>query len=677
MEPLSGLIAMVNHSSTLSRSRIHRTLLISNSNCPTFSLIENLSYFNPSSTFSLIRSRGHSSVEASPIFSLIQTRSFTLKPTHQNPSHFDPLLAWRSLNLLKRCKNTREFMQIHSHMLTNNVQKENFLLAKLVELRDISYAETLFSVLSHPNEFSWNTIIRGLAQNRRFHDVLKFYHKMLESGIKPNNFTYPFVLVSCAGLPDCSYGKRAHSSLHKSGLNSVEFIQHSLITMYSKCGVLQDARKVFDEILERDLVSWNAMISGYAQNQSPYEAIALFRLMRISGLEPDEMTLVSVLAACADSGDMVLGRWIENYAEERGFGLNSFIGSSLIGMYSKCGNLISARKIFDRMSERDVVAWNAMITGYAQNGLSKEAIRLFYEMRERRVGVDKITLVGVLSACAMAGALDLGTWLDQYTLSRGLRKDVYVGTALVDMYAKCGCLDQARSVFSEMRERNVVTWNAMISGLAMHGQGREALSLFTKMREKHVEPNNITFVGVLSACVHVGLVEEGREYFKCMRHEYGIAPQIEHYACMVDLLGRAGLLKEAYRFLTSIPKKPDAVVWGTLLGACKVHRDVDLGERVMGHLLELEPGNSGNYVILYNLYIAAKRWDEAARIRGLMRDKGVQKIPGCSWIEVENTVHEFHVSEDLHPQMEDIYAVLDVLIDQLKLEGYSPNGYIV
>ncbi len=311
---------------------------------------------------------------------------------------------------------------------------------------------------------------------------------------------------------------------------------------------------------------------------------------------------------------------------------------------------------------------------YAQNGMSDESIMLFNGMREAGVDPDKITLIGVLSSCASIGALDLGKWVDTYASERGLQHDIYVATALIDMYAKCGNLDNALKVFEDMPQKNEVSWNAMISALAFHGQGQAALSLFKRMsKEGGVAcPNDITFVAVLSACVHAGLVDEGRRLFDIMSSSFDLIPKIEHYSCMIDLLARAGRLYEAWDFIEKMPEKPDEVALGALLGACHKCRNVDVSQRVMQLLLELEPSNSGNYVISSKIFANLKRWDDSARMRVLMRQKGVTKTPGCSWIEVETQLHEFHAGDSLQHNSIEIYEVIDMLYEDLKREGYIP-----
>ncbi|XP_074585309.1 LOW QUALITY PROTEIN: pentatricopeptide repeat-containing protein At2g34400-like [Curcuma longa] len=583
----------------------------------------------------------------------------------------------RILSLLKQCATLRCFKQIHAHMLTRAVRKPNDLLARLLLLGDLPYSLLLFSQNPRPNDFSFNLVIRALVTlYSRFPLALEFYLRMLRSGLRPDRYTFPFVLLAAANLQSLHHGLAAHASIFKLALHDVDHVQHSLLTMYARCGQVGLARKLFDEIAVRDSVSWNSMLSGYAKMGCAGEAVELFRRMRSEGLvEPDEVTLVSVLAACGDLGDMSLGMWLEELVGEYGLVLNSFLGSSLIDMYGKCGDLDLARRVFDRLAKKDLVAWNAMITGYAQNGLSDEAIKLFHTMRKKGIEPDKITIVGVLSACASVGALELGMSLDAYALRNDLYNNVYVGTALVDMYAKCGNLDQAIEVFENLPHRNLFTWNAIISAFAFNGQGEESISLFSRMLadKQGLIPDDITFIGLLSACVHSGLVDEGRRWFGLMQSTYGIVPKIEHYSCMVDLFARAGLLEEAWEFLEEMPQKPDAVALGAMLSACRYHKNAKIGEKISKRILELEPSNSANYVISSKMYAGSKRWNDSARMIGLMRERGVAKTPGCSWIEVSDQVHEFHAGDRLHLRATEIFDMIDLVVDEMKMEGYTPK----
>ncbi|KAM2234752.1 hypothetical protein PS2_012847 [Malus domestica] len=599
---------------------------------------------------------------------------FSKTPTHLNPPNPNqsPPLFENILHLLKQCASTKQLKQIHTQMLINSVDKPNFLLPRIIDLKDFTYASLLFSHIPEPNDYAFNVMIRGLTTTwQKYQLTIEFYYQMKSLYLMPNNFTYPFVFIACANLLELNHGRAAHSSVFKTGLDKDGHVSHSLITMYARCGELGFARKVFDEISERDLVSWNSMISGYCKMGCAGDAVQFFCEMRTDGFEPDERTLVTVLGACGDLGDLSLGKWVEGFVVENKLEMNTYVGSALIGMYGKCGDLSSARRVFDSLKKKDRITWNAMISGYAQNGMSDEAMVLFDGMKEAGVNPDKITLVGVLSACASIGALELGKWIDTYATERGLQHEIYVGTALIDMYAKCGSLATALRVFEDMPQKNEVSWNAMISALAFHGRAHEAISLFKRMTEgsASVRPNDITFVGLLSACVHAGLVDKGRQLFNLMSSSFGLVPKIEHYSCMVDLLSRAGLVHEAWDFIQKMPEKPDQVVLGALLGACRKCKNVDVSEQVLQLLLELEPANSGNYVISSKIYANSEMWDDSARMRMLMRQRGVSKTPGCSWIGNEDQLHEFHSGEG----STEILDVIKLLYEDLKIEGYIPN----
>ncbi|XP_027339044.1 pentatricopeptide repeat-containing protein At2g34400 [Abrus precatorius] len=581
------------------------------------------------------------------------------------------------ITLLKKCSSTKTVQQVHTQMVVNSIHKPNHLLSQTIHIKHYPYASLLFShIAPHPNDYAFNIMIRALTTTWHHHALsLSLFYRMKSLGLTPNNFTFPFFFLSCANLTHFHHGRLGHSLVFKLGLHSDPHTTHSLITMYARCRKLCCARQVFDEIAHRDLVSWNSMISGYAKTGYARDAVEVFGELRREGFEPDEMSLVSVLGACGELGDLELGKWVEGFVVEHDMRLNSYIGSALISMYAKCGNLGSARRIFDGMAKRDVITWNAVISGYAQNGKANEAISLFHGMKEGGVSPNKITLTAVLSACASIGALDLGKQIDEYALQRGFQHDIFVATALIDMYAKCGSLGSAERVFKEMPQKNEASWNAMISALASHGKAKEALSLFQRMSNEGggARPNDITFVGLLSACVHVGLVAEGYRLFDMMSTLFGLVPKIEHYSCMVDLLARAGHLHEAWDLIEKMPEKPDKITLGALLSACRRKKNVDVGERVMRLILELDPSSSGNYIISSKIYANLNMWDDSARMRLLMREKGITKTPGCSWIEIENCLHEFHAGDGLCLDSIVISNTFILLHEELKREGYVPK----
>lgn len=399
------------------------------------------------------------------------------------------------------------------------------------------------------------------------------------------------------------------------------------------------AQKLFDEMSVRDVVSWNTLVAGFCLSGQVDKARVVFDGMV-------ERSLVS---------------W-----------------STMISGYAKVGNLEEARRLFDSMPERNVVSWNAMIAGYAQNEKYSDAVELFRQMQQvGRLAPNDVTLVSVLSACAHLGALDLGKWIDWFIRRKGMELGLFLGNALADMYAKCGCITEARRVFDKMQERDVISWSIIITGLAMNGHADEAFECFDRMIKQGEKPNDITFMGLLTACTHVGLVEKGLEYFDMMDQTYGIVPKIEHYGCVVDLLSRAGRLDEAEKLINLMPVKPNVIVWGALLGGCRIYKDVERGEQVVHRILELESDHSGSYVYLANIYASMGRLDDAAKCRLRMRDNGVMKMPGCSWLEVDNVVYEFFMGELSHPQSDKIYSMIRELRWKMKLAGYKPKTDLV
>lgn len=334
---------------------------------------------------------------------------------------------------------------------------------------------------------------------------------------------------------------------------------------------------------------------------------------------------------------------------------------------------MSALEVFGSMSQGDVVSWTTMITGYVQNGHANDAVKLFRQILLVDMKLDPIIITSVLAAIASLAALQQGKEIHGYTIRRGILANVFVGSALIDMYAKCGNVDIAQKVFYQLPEKNVVSWTAMIVGYGMHGLSGDAFTFFSQMQQAGIKPNHITFIGLLSACSHAGLVDKGRQYFDCMTKDYCIKPQIDHYACMIDILGRAGHLDEALRFLNMMPLEPGPAIWGSILGACRIYRNIKLGKLAAEHLFDLEPNNPGNYVLLSNIYASAGKWDDVKSVRKMMEDIGLEKRPGCSWIEVKNKVHAFTVGDQSHPQMDKIIAMLESLVGQIKGAGYVPE----
>eukprot|EP01018_Ginkgo_biloba_P031744 Gb_11663 [translate_table: standard] len=610
------------------------------------------------------------------------------------------------------------------------------LYAKCGSLDDACRA---FDEMPERNVVSWTTMIAAYVRLGYAKEALTLFGQMQRAGIQPNHFTFASVLPACSNLAALEQGKEVHEEIIRSGFQSDIFVRNALIDLYIKCGLIWNARNVFDEASERNVVSWNTMIAGYAQNGHVYEAMKLFQemperdmvswtamisgyaqnghsdealtlffQMLQTGIQPNQFTYGSVLLACANLADIEHGKEVHEEIMRSGFHSDIFVGTALVDMYVKCSSIENARNVFDKMTGRNVVSWTAMIAGYAhngcldeamkffqetpgrnvvswtamiagyaQNGHFEEALKLFRQMQLENVKPDSETFASILPACASLAALEHGKEVHEDIIRIGFQSHVFLGSALVDMYAKCGSIEDARKVFDKMTTRDVVLWNVMILGYAMHGCGMEALQQFEKMQCSGVNPNFVTFIGVLSACCHAGLVDEGWQYFHCMSRCYHITPAIEHYCCMVDLLGRAGHLVEAQDLIKKMPIKPNAAIWGSLLGACKIHTNIDLGECVAERLFELHPNDAASYVLISNLYAVAGRWNDIEKVRKQMRDRRVEKKPGCSWIEVNKQVYVFLVGDRSHPQTQEIYEKLEILSGQMKEAGYVPDTRFV
>uniref|UniRef100_A0A2N9IEP9 DYW domain-containing protein n=1 Tax=Fagus sylvatica TaxID=28930 RepID=A0A2N9IEP9_FAGSY len=604
----------------------------------------------------------------------------------------------------------RELKLLHAQIILHGLSNEKLTLGKVVsfcaiaDTGDLEYARLVFEKIPEPNKFMYNSLIRGYSNCDDPIKAILLYRKMIGSGHSPNEFTLPFVLKACTRKLAYWEAVIVHGQAIKLGIGYQVCVQNALINVYVVCGSSRYAQQVFDDISDRTLVSWNSMIGGYSKMGCCKEAFLLFREMRELGVEPDEFTLVSLLSVCSQGGDLDLGRCVHLYIEITGIKVDLIVRNALVDMYAKCGHLHSAKTVFDQMPDKNVVSWTSMVTAYAKHGPTesaqqffdnmlvknvvswnsmisayvrdgrcREALDLFHKMCDLNVVPDEATLVTVLSACSKIGDLVMGMEIHNYMCSNNLKPSVSLFNSLIDMYAKCGALRIAMDIFNKMPEQNLVSWNVIIGALALHGCGLETIDLFKKMQASGVWPDGITFTGLLSACSHSGLVVLGRYYFDKMSSVYGLSHEIEHYACMVDLLGRGGLLKEAIRLIGGMPMKPDVVVWGALLGACRTYGNIEVAKQILKQLLEMGPHGSGLYVLLSNIYSEAERWEDVKKIRKLMNYHGITKSRAISFIEIDGCVYEFLVDDKRHEISSSIYSTLDQLTDHLKSLGYSCN----
>lgn len=582
--------------------------------------------------------------------------------------------------LLKVCGDNadlRRGKEIHGQVITNGFSSNVFAMTGVVNLyakcRQIEDAYKMFDRMPERDLVCWNTIIAGFAQNGLAKMALDLVLRMQEEGQKPDSITVVTVLPATANIGSWRIGKLIHGYAIRAGFELLVNISTALVDMYSKCGSVGTARLIFDRMKQRTVVSWNSMIDGYVQSGDPEEAMSIFQKMLDEGVEPTNVTVMEALHACADLGDLERGKFVHKLVDELKLGYDVSVKNSLISMYSKCKRVDLAAKVFEGLQGKTIVSWNAMILGYAQNGRVNEALNHFCEMQSQNIKPDSFTLVSVIPALAELSVTRQAKWMHGLVIRNCLDKNVFVMTALVDMYAKCGAIRTARKLFDTMKERHVTTWNAMIDGYGTHGLGKDAVELFNDMQQGTIKPNDITFLCVISACSHSGLVEEGLCFFSSMKEDYGLEPAMDHYGAMVDLLGRAGQLNKAWDFIQDMPVEPGITVFGAMLGACKIHKNVELGEKAAKKLFELNPDEGGYHVLLSNIYATASMWDKMAKVRTMMEKTGLQKTPGCSLVELKNEVHSFYSGSTIHPQSKRIYAFLETLGEDIKAAGYVPD----
>ncbi|XP_010277362.1 PREDICTED: pentatricopeptide repeat-containing protein At4g22760 [Nelumbo nucifera] len=571
------------------------------------------------------------------------------------------MLTSKLTSLLKKCENANHAKQIHAQILTNGLYQLHPLLLHQILLSACDFTEYVQLILFHlpnPDVFSWAFTIRYFSQHGRFKDAIALYVRMHRLVPCPSTFAVSSALKACARIAHTMGGTAIHAQVHKYGYSNDVYVQTALVDLYSKlgdtrmaqllfdnmaernvvswnsilsgylkAGELTMARRIFDEIPMKDVVSWNSMVSGYAKAGDMENATSLFQQMP----ERNSASWNAMIGGYVDCGNIEAARRFFNDMPQR----SNVSWITMIAGYSKCGDVDSARYLFDQMGDKDLPSWNAMISCYAQNSQPKEALHLFNKMRKSNVGVqpDEMTLASIISACSQLGDLRFGLWIESYMRRLGIKPDDHLLTALIDLYAKCGSIDKAYELFCSLRKKDLVAYSAMILGCGINGRAPEAIRLFKEMLADNIHPNAVTFTGLLTAYNHAGLVEEGYQCFNSMTSEHGILPSSDHYGIMVDLLGRAGRLQEALEIISSMPMQPHAGVWGALLLACGLHCNIELGEIAAQHCFELEPDTSGYYSLLANIYASVGRWDDAKRLRKVMEEKRLTKIPGCSWTE--------------------------------------------
>ncbi|XP_058083101.1 pentatricopeptide repeat-containing protein At3g05340 [Magnolia sinica] len=554
----------------------------------------------------------------------------------------------------------------------------NSLISMYSKCGDLSYARKVFDEMPLKDTVSWNSMISGSLSAGKFEAGFALFRRMrCSENFLFDRATLTSVLSACNGPQFLYVIMMMHSLVFINGFEREISVGNALVTGYFRCGCLGTARRVFDEMPERNIVTWTAVISGHAQGQLFKESLALFFEMRHWMMDANSLTYSSALVACSGLQALREGRLIHGLVLKSGFESDSCLESALMDMYSKCSNVEDACTIFKSSRELDGVAMTIMLVGLAQNGLEEDAVELFVLIMKARFEIDANMVSAVLGVFGVITSLALGKQLHSLVIKKRFGCNPFVANGLINMYSKCGEFRESLKVFNQMACRNSVSWNSMIAGFARHGHGLEVLRLYEEMKLEGVEPTDVTFLSLLHACSHVGSIERGMQLLESMSKVHGVRPRMEHYACVVDMLARAGYLEEARGFIERLPVEPGVSVWQALLGACSIYGNSEIGRYASDRLIQLAPQCSAAYVLMANIYSSEGRWAERARVIKKMKENGVKKETGMSWVEVEKRVHSFVVEDTSHPQIDLIYEVLDGLIAVMRDEGYVPDRRFV
>ncbi|PKU74480.1 pentatricopeptide repeat-containing protein At2g40720 [Dendrobium catenatum] len=518
----------------------------------------------------------------------------------------------------------------------------------------------------------WNSMISAFFSNSCASEALDAYNQMRASNVKPDSITITNVISACSMVGHWKFGRKIHGLLIKMPELSTIAVQSSLISMYMRIGDVHDGIILFNSVKEWDVVLLSSMITGFCQNKHYNHALQMFNQFCAEGFIPDSVIIASILSACTTMDWLQLGYEIHSLAIKNGTICDPFVASALICMYSKCGLPLSAASVFCAIAKKNLVVWNSLISGYSHNGLLDESINAFAGIAQNGLLPDSVSITSVLVSVSIFAALGKGKMIHGYLVRNGIFCDEIVGNSFIDMYMKCGCLRYAQLIFDRLTVRNLVTWNTMIAGYGSHGHCLKAINLFDEMQQLKIIPDGTSFLSLISSCSHSGLVEEGRKLFDSMINCYRIKPAMEHYANMVDLLGRAGCLDEAYCFVKDMPVEPDQRIWLCFLSACRSHRVLHLGEIASGRLIKAKPQESGSYTQVLNFYGEMGLREKAASLRVQMKEAGMPKNPGCSWIEVVDKVQVFNSGDSSSALTTEIHASLRSLKRNMKLvEGFE------
>ncbi|KAI8522963.1 hypothetical protein RHMOL_Rhmol13G0037800 [Rhododendron molle] len=566
-------------------------------------------------------------------------------------------------------------MEIHATILKSNhhrhVYVANSMIVMYTRCGKIGEALRIFYAMDERDSISGSSMLSGFVQNGLYNEALEFCQEMQEAGLKPDQGSVVSLLAASARSGNLMCGMEIHAYALKSGLDTDLQVGNTLIDLYSKCSKTNYMDSVFQKIPKKDFICWITVIAGHAQNNCHLRVLELFREAQLEKEGVDKLMIGSILRACSGLKCISLAKEIHGYILRRQLS-DLVLHNTFVDVYGGCGNIHYASRIFKLIEAKSIVSWTSMISCYVNNGFSNEALDLFLSLKETGIDLDSIALMSVLPAVANLSALWKGKEIHGFLIRKGFIPEGSIASSLVDMYARCGILDNSLRVFNCTRDKDLVLWTSMINAYGMHGHGKAAIDLFKQMKVENLVPDHVTFLALLYACSHSGLVDEGRKFYEAMKNEYQLEPWPEHYTSLVDLLGRANHLEEAFQIVERMHIEPTAEIWRALLGACRVHFNKKLGEIAAQKLLELDPESPRNYVLVYNVFAATGRWDDVAEVRMRMKGKQLKKDPACCWIEVGNQVHTFIARDRSHPQSDEIYEKLREIIELLEREG----GYV-
>lgn len=575
---------------------------------------------------------------------------------------------------LQACEELSSGMQIHGDALKSGLCCERYVLNALVVMyakySRVDDAERVFINTGDKDSISWNSMLAAYVQNCLYNKALDLFLEITRDGKKPDQVSVISVLSACGRSRNLLNGMEVHAFALKNGMDLNLQVGNTIIDMYAKCSKTVFMDSAFRRIPVKDFISWTTIIAGYVQNSCYMKALQSMREVLKEGIDIDRMMIESVLLASRGLKCISIAKEMHGYMIRRELS-DLFLQNTIVDVYGECGEINYSRNAFESIEIKNVVSWTSMIDCYIHNGLAKEALELSSHMVREGVELDSIAILSIISAAANLSSLRKGEEIHAFLIRRSLHLKESIAGSLVDMYEHCGDIHYSFKAFDCVNKKDLVLYTSMLKAYGMHGQGTNAVKLFRKMEKENIIPDHITFLAILSACSHSALVDEGKSFFNSMQFQYELEPWPEHYACLVDLLGRANRLEEAFDLIKSMKTEASAAVWCALLGACRTHMNMEIGEIAARKLLEIEPESPGNYVLVSNLYALAGRWEEVEEIRERMRVKGLKKDPGCSWIEVGNKIHTFITRDRSHPQCDEIYEKLSEMRDKLEREeGY-------